>query len=126
MERATVAKRSCGVRDNVLECGHALPPLKAIFSSYYSFLEFDRVRYRADEQSLQTFTGERIAVTGNQPNRSGWVSFRGHFLSATGIAVISHHYHRDYRDISSLIGQFMTCTLLLQSLILPHFQAAKK
>jgi hypothetical protein len=89
------------------------------------YIEFDRARYRAEEQTLQTFAGERIRVVGDQPNRSGRVSFRGHFLTPTSIAGISYHYHRDYRDISSLVGLFMACTLLIQSLILPHFQAAK-
>ncbi len=89
-------------------------------------IEFDRVHYFAEQQSLQTFSGERITVVGSQPATSGRVSFRGHFLTPTSFAGTSHHYHRDQRDLASLIGLFMACTLLLQSLILPHFQLRKK
>ncbi|MBU1568505.1 MAG: hypothetical protein KJ630_23125 [Proteobacteria bacterium] len=88
-------------------------------------IEFDRVHYFAEQQTLQTFTGERIIVTGSQPTASGRVSFRGHFLTPTSFVSASHHYHRDQRDLATLLGLFMTCTLLLQSLILPHFQAPK-
>ena len=85
-------------------------------------MEFDRVHYLAEQQTLQTFAGERIVVIGSQPATSGRVSFRGHFLTPTSFASSSHHYHKDKRDLASLIGLFMACTLLLQSLILPHFQ----
>lgn len=88
-------------------------------------IEFDRVHYLAEQQTLQTFTGERIIVSGSQPTASGRVSFRGHFLTPTSFVSVSHHYHRDQRDLATLLGLFMTCTLLLQSLILPHFQAPK-
>ena len=83
------------------------------------------MHYFAEQQTLQTFAGERIIVIGSQPTASGRVSFRGHFLTPTSFARISHHYHGDYRDIASLVGLFMACTLLIQSLILPHFQADK-
>ncbi len=88
-------------------------------------IEFDRVHYFVEQQTLQTFAGERIKVIGSQPASSGRVSFRGHFLTPTSFASSSHHYHRDQRDLATLLGLFMTCTLLLQSLILPHFQTAK-
>jgi hypothetical protein len=88
-------------------------------------IEFDRVSYFADQQTLQTFTGERIIVSGSQPTTSGRVSFYGHFLTPTSFASVGHNYHRDQRDLASLVGLFMACTLLLQSLILPHFQRHK-
>lgn len=89
-------------------------------------IAFDRAHYFAESQTLRTFTGEHIAVVGSQPQTSGRVSFRGHFLTPTSFSSITHHYHRDYRDIATFVGLFMACTLLLQSLILPHFQARKK
>lgn len=88
-------------------------------------IEFDRVHYFAEQQILQTFAGERIVVSGSQPNESGRVSFRGHFLTPTSFSSSDYHYHHDHRDLDSLVGLFMACTLLLQSLILPHFQARK-
>ena len=88
-------------------------------------IEFDRVHYDTEQKILITFAGEPIAVTGNQPDRSGRVSFRGHFLTPSSIAADSFHYHRDHRDLASSIGLFMACTLLLQSLLLSHFQTRK-
>jgi hypothetical protein len=88
-------------------------------------IEFDRVHYYADQKAVKTFAGEHIAVTGNRPDQSGRVSFRGRFLSPTLVAVDSFHYHRDYRDLASMIGLFMACTLLLHSLLLSHFHAHK-
>jgi len=89
-------------------------------------LAFDRVHYFSQQQTLQTFAGERIIVVGSQPASSGRVSFRGRFLTPTSFLSTEHHYHRDGRDLATLIGLFLTCTLLLQSLLLPHFQIAKK
>lgn len=88
-------------------------------------IEFDRVHYNAREKTVKTFAGERIFVTGSQPDRSGRVSFRGRFLTPTSIAADSFHYHPDERDLASLIGLFMACTLLLHSLLLSHFPARK-
>ena len=88
-------------------------------------IEFDRVHYNAQDKTVKTFAGERILVTGSQPDRSGRVSFRGRFLTPTSIAADSFHYHPDKRDLASLIGLFMACTLLLHSLLLSHFQARK-
>lgn len=89
-------------------------------------IAFDRAHYFAETRTLRTFAGEHIAVIGSQPQVSGRVSFRGHFLTPTSFSSTTHHYHRDYRDIATFVGLFMACTLLLQSLILPHFQARKK
>jgi len=88
-------------------------------------IEFDRVHYNAQDKTVKTFAGERIFVTGSQPDRSGRVSFRGRFLTPGSIAADSFHYHPDERDIASLIGLFMACTLLLHSVLLSHFQARK-
>ena len=88
-------------------------------------IEFDRVHYNARDKTVKTFAGERIIVTGSQPDRSGRVSFRGRFLTPGTVAADSFHYHPDERDLASLIGLFMACTLLLHSLLLSHFQARK-
>jgi hypothetical protein len=88
-------------------------------------IEFDRVHYDAEQKTIKTFTGEHIAVTGNQPDRSGRVSLRGRFLTPTVVAAEVFHYHRDRRDLASSVGLFMACTLLLHSLLLSHFQTRK-
>ncbi len=89
------------------------------------FIEFDRIHYSAEEKMLKTFAGEQIGVTGLQPQKSGRVSFRGHFLTPEIITTDSFHYHKDFRDLASILGLFMACTLLLQSLLLPRFKARK-
>lgn len=88
-------------------------------------LAFDRVHYFSQQQTLQTFAGERIIIIGSQPASSGRVSFRGLFLTPTSFLSTQHHFHRDGRDFATFIGLFLTCTLLLQSLLLPHFQTGK-
>ena len=88
-------------------------------------IEFDRIHYDAKQQTLRTFTGEHITVIGEQPATSGRVSFQGHFLTPTSFFSTSYHYHKEQRDLTSLVGLFMACTLLLQSLILPYFQTRK-
>lgn len=88
-------------------------------------IEFDRVHYNAGEKTVKTFAGERIAVIGEQPEKSGRVSFRGRFLTPGSFAVDSFHYHPDERDLASLIGLFMACTLLLHSVLVSHFHPTK-
>ncbi|MFH0780663.1 MAG: hypothetical protein V2B20_01765 [Pseudomonadota bacterium] len=89
-------------------------------------IEFDRVHYFAKQHILETFAGEQLTVIGSQPAKSGRVSFSGHFLTPTSFTSSKYHYHLDQRDLASLLGLFMACTLLLQSLILPRFQQNKK
>lgn len=86
-------------------------------------IAFDRVHYDARDKTLKTFAGERIAVTGRLPERSGRVSFRGRFSTPHSLVADSFHYHPDARDLASLIGLFMACTLLLHSVLLSHFPA---
>jgi hypothetical protein len=87
-------------------------------------IEFDRVHYNAREKTVKTFAGETIAIVGNQPDRSGRVSFRGRFLTPQKLAADNFHYHPDSRDLATIIGLFMACTLLLHSVLLSHFQAS--
>jgi hypothetical protein len=88
-------------------------------------MAFDRVHFFADSSTLRTFAGEHIVVTGKVPQASGRVSFRGHFLGPGLFRSEEHHYHRDRRDLATLIGLFMACALLVQSVIVPHFRPAK-
>ena len=88
-------------------------------------IEFDRVHYNAREKTVKTFAGERIEVVGSQPEHSGRVSFRGRFLSPGSFAIDSYHYHHDERDLASVIGLFMACTLLLHSVLLSRFHTRK-
>lgn len=88
-------------------------------------MAFDRVHFFADSSTLRTFAGEHIVVTGKVPQASGRVSFRGRFQSPGLFQSEEHHYHRDGRDLATLIGLFMACALLAQSVILSHFRSAK-
>jgi hypothetical protein len=88
-------------------------------------MAFDRVHFFTDSSTLRTFAGEHIVVTGKVPQASGRVSFRGRFQGPGLFESEEHHYHRDGRDLASVIGLFMACALLAQSVILPHFRPAK-
>lgn len=79
-------------------------------------IALDRVHYFADEKQLRIYTGEYLNVIGPQPEESGRVSFHGRFTSPDTIAVANYHFHRDRRDAASLLGLFMACLLLCQSL----------
>lgn len=86
------------------------------------YIEFDRAHYFAEDNILKTFSGERLTLVGQQPQSSGRVSLKGHFITASVVQVGSFHFHRDFRDIASVLGLLMACTLLFQSLILPRLQ----
>lgn len=89
------------------------------------YIELDRVHYSADSDSAKYFSGEIFKITGQQPSNSGRVSFRGHFTSPNTIESDSYHSHRDFRDLASTIGLFMTCALLVHSLILSKIRDSK-
>lgn len=88
-------------------------------------MAFDRVHYFADNSTLRTFAGEHIIVSGSVPRLSGRVSFAGRFLGPASFFAEEHHYHRDQRDLATLIGLFMACALLGQSVILSRFRSTK-
>lgn len=82
-------------------------------------IAFDRAHYRADTKEIQIYTGETIKMVGTLPPKSGRVSFRGTFTGHDTVRSNSYHHHHNFRDWASTIGLFLTCTLLLQSLVLP-------
>lgn len=88
-------------------------------------MAFDRVHYLSESSTLRTFAGEHIVVSGATPPESGRVSFRGRFLAPDHFLAETHHYHRDQRDLASLVGLFMACALLAQSVIVSRFRSAK-
>lgn len=81
-------------------------------------IAFDRASFHVEDGSLTSFAGEHIVVTGAMPDRSGRVSFRGSFISPNIFHADQFHYHLDHRDLASLIGLVMACTLFLQSLLI--------
>ena len=88
-------------------------------------MAFDRVHYLAENSTLRTFAGEHIVVSGSVPRQSGRVSFSGRFLGPSVFLAEEHHYHRDRRDLATVIGLFMACALLAQSVILSRFRSTK-
>ncbi len=96
--------------------------LRKLESRPGKYIEFDRAHYDKESNELRTFSRERLTIVGQQPQSSGRVSLKGHFVTAAIIHVDSFHLHRDFRDQASVLGLFMACTLLFQSLILPCLQ----
>ncbi len=84
-------------------------------------VEFDRVPYSASEKTITILTGERIRLSGEVPKKSGLISLQGQFLSPATVQTGRYHQHSKMRDWASLLGLFMTCTLLVQTLILSRF-----
>jgi hypothetical protein len=86
------------------------------------YIEFDRAHYFRETQEIRIYSGEKLKIEGLQPRRSGRVSFKGTFLTPEKLLSSSYHYHRDFRDVASIVGIFLACALLLQSLILAQFK----
>jgi hypothetical protein len=85
----------------------------------------DRAHYFAGSKDVQIYSGEHLHLTGNLPPQSGRVSFSGVFQDSHTIAINDFHCHTDHRDLASLIGLFMACVLIIQSLILGKFYSHK-
>lgn len=88
-------------------------------------IELDRARYSAAKKEARVYTGETFALTGTLPAESGRVSFKGVFTGPNTIACSAYHRSSDYRDYASMIGLFMACVLLIQSLFSAHFKKDK-
>jgi hypothetical protein len=88
-------------------------------------IALDRVHYFADRKQLRIYTGEYLSVEGRQPAQSGRVSLHGRFRTPHTIVVSDYHFHQDRRDIASIIGLFMACLLLLQSVRITILQRTK-
>lgn len=82
-------------------------------------IEFDRARFSQNTNEILIYSGEKLQVHGAQPSKTGRVSFKGKFISENSFTSSSYHYHTDNRDFATVIGLFLTCTLLCQSLVLP-------
>ena len=84
-------------------------------------IEFDRVPFSHGERTITTFSGEKIRLTGNVPEKSGLFSLQGRFISVSTVQVNRWHAHNRIRDWASILGLFMACTLIVQTLILSRF-----
>lgn len=88
-------------------------------------IELDRARYQASTRKARVYTGETFTLTGTLPAESGRVSFRGVFTTPDTIVCSDYHRSSDYRDYVSLLGLFMACVLLIQSLLFANFRKDK-
>ena len=104
---------------------YALHTLRLIDERGGKAMCFDRAHYSATSGKLRTFAGETIAVVGSLPAQSGRASFCGRFLAPRRFLAEDMHLHQDQRDPATLLGLFLACALLAQSVILPHFRSAK-
>ena len=88
-------------------------------------IKLDRAHYISKIQEVKAWNGEHFKVKGNLPESSGRVSFSGIFLDSSTIQSREFHLHNNYRDLASLLGLFMACTLVLHSLVLAKFNRKK-
>ena len=84
-------------------------------------IEFDRVPYSHIGKDITIFNGEQIHLIGETPKESGIISLQGRFLTAATIQTSRYHRHTRIRDWASLLGLLMTCTLLVQTLLISRF-----
>jgi hypothetical protein len=89
--------------------------LKDIHSRPGKHIEFDRIPYSKETQSIKMFTGETIFLQGNIPQRSGLISLQGTFMNERAISTSTYHVHNNLRAFSSYLGMFLFSVLLLQS-----------
>jgi len=87
-------------------------------------IEFDRAEYDQTTQTATYLSGEKFSVQGNLPQHSGRLSIQGYFADSTTIVVKNYHLHKDHRDLASIVGLFLACSLTVHSLLLTFRQKA--
>ncbi len=68
------------------------------------YVELDRSRYHSSDNTVEIFSGERIKVTGDQPEHDTLLSVRGYFTDTNTIHVSEFHAHGSVRDMGSIVG----------------------
>ncbi|MDW7773497.1 MAG: hypothetical protein SCH71_11470 [Desulfobulbaceae bacterium] len=68
------------------------------------YIEFDRIRFRGSDRTIQALSGERLQLHGNIPAENAQLSIRGRFLDEKNIRVTAFHVHGSSRDLASIAG----------------------
>lgn len=68
------------------------------------YIEFDRVRFRSRDKTIYVFSGEKLYLHGNIPQKDALLSLQGNFSGKKNIQVATFHVHSPLRDIASMIG----------------------
>ncbi len=84
-------------------------------------IAFDRVPYDAKQKTITIFSGEKLHVTGNLPQKSGRISIQGIFFDPYTVTSSNFHCHGNFRDRASMVGLLLACLFCIQSLLLPRF-----
>ena len=86
------------------------------------YVEIERVRYHAGPPAeLETFAGERLAVSEPLDGGSGTVSVRGVFETPTRLRADDSHRHRPtLRNLASVIGLALILGIWLRSPLWPR------
>jgi len=67
-------------------------------------VEVDRSYFSAKEATIALFTGEKVRIIGQLPEKSGTISIRGRFVNQKTIQSETYHSHSFMRDYASIIG----------------------
>jgi hypothetical protein len=80
-------------------------------------IAFDRRPFRAAEQTLLSYSGEELRLTGgNLPAQDGILSLQGCFVNQQTIRVAAWHLHSSRRDLHSQLGIFLLLSIWLVAL----------
>jgi hypothetical protein len=67
-------------------------------------VELDRSYYSAKEATITLFSGEKVSIIGQLPEKSGPISIKGRFLDQKTIQTDAYHSHNSTRYYASIIG----------------------
>lgn len=83
---------------------HYLAALRNVDERPGKYLELDRGVFRTREKTVEAFSGERINLTGELPDRDAIVSVQGVFQDRETVRVLAYHVHGPVRDLGSAVA----------------------
>lgn len=105
---------------------HSIATLRNVAERPGRYLELDRSRYRSSDNTVEIFSGERIKVTGDQPDRDAILSVKGYFSDVDTVHISSFHVHSPLRDASSKIALTGVLLVWLMALVKKKITVVKK
>jgi len=89
-------------------------------------IEFDRRPFRAAEQTLLSYSDEKLLLTGDKlPAQDGILSLQGRFVDQQTILVAAWHFHNRRRDLHSQLGIFLLLSIWLVALFAKRITISK-
>ena len=86
------------------ENNHYVTTLRNMEKRPGKYIEFDRGWFQSRDRTLHVFSGERLQLHGNIPQKDVQLSIQGNFIDKKNIRVTAYHVHSGFRDIASMVG----------------------